>query len=66
MRFHGTSAAQQAHALAMIIDDNHRSKEEVSDGPSGHRTESPTLAGYIVYVITVFGFGAMCALSAWR
>lgn len=64
MRFHGTSAVQQAHALAMSIDDNQRAKEESPEGPCGHETEPPTLAGYIVYVITVLGFLSMCVWGA--
>ena len=66
MRFHGNSAAQQAHALAMIIDDNHRAKEESSEEPRSHETGDPTLTGYIVYFITVVGFLAMCVSAALR
>jgi hypothetical protein len=66
LRFHGNSAVQQAHALAMIIDDNHRAKEESSEEPCSRETESPTRAGYIVYVITVLGFLAMCVSAALR
>lgn len=56
---------QQAHALAMIIED-HRTKEERSEEPCSREMESPTRAGYIVYVITVLGFLAMCVSAALR
>lgn len=65
MRFHGTSAVQQAHAPAMIIED-HRTKQESSEEPCSRETESPTRAGYIVYVITALVFLAMCVSAALR
>jgi hypothetical protein len=66
MNFHGASAVHHAQGLAMIAHENHRAKERRVDGPSDHDPESPTLAGYIVYVVTVMGFVIMCVLCGLR
>ncbi len=63
---YGNSAAQQAQTLTMTSDPNHRAKERSSEETRSREKESPTLAGYIVYVTTVLGFVTMCVLSALR
>lgn len=64
MAFHGNSAAQRAHALAMTNHDHHRDGEESTEELFGHEPESPSLAGYIVYIIAVLGFMTMCVSNA--
>jgi hypothetical protein len=63
---YGNSAVQQAQTLTMTLDDNHRAKQQSSEEARSREEESPTLAGYIVYVTTVLGFLTMCVLSAFR
>jgi len=50
----------------MIIDGEHQAEEQSSEESRNGEKESPTLAGYIVYVTTVLGFLTMCVLSALR
>jgi hypothetical protein len=52
--------------LTMIIDGEHQAKEQSSQESRNGEKESPTLAGYIVYVTTALGFLTMCVLSALR
>lgn len=66
MNFHGTSAVQQAQRLAMIADKDNRANERSTGGQSNREAEPPTLAGYIVYVVSVAGFVIMCLLAAFR
>lgn len=66
MQSYGNSPVAQAHALPITIHDNHAVKPENSEVGCNLKLESPTLAGYIVYVITVLGFLTMCVSSAFR
>jgi hypothetical protein len=66
MQLYGNAAVPRVHALAMNIDSNDRDKEEGSEEPPSHEAEPPSLAGYIVYVITVLGFLTMCVSGALR
>jgi hypothetical protein len=66
MNLHGASAVQEAQRLAMIADETHRQKERSAEGACNHEGEPPTLAGYILYGVTVLGFLAMCVLGALR
>lgn len=66
MQLHGNSAVAQAHTRAITRDDNHAVKQECFEDHCNLKLESPTLAGYIVYVITVLGFLTMCVSSAFR
>lgn len=66
MNLHGASAVHQARQLAAIALEMHRDKERCVEGVGIHETESPTLAGYIVYVVTVLGFMIACVLAALR
>ena len=66
MHVYGDSAARHADMPAMIIDDNPRDKEQSSEEPCSDKTQSPSLAGYIVYVITLLGFLTMCVSVALR
>ena len=66
MHLEGNSAVRQAQALAMTIDDNPRAKVQSSEEPCSGEKESPTLAGYVVYVTTVLVFLTMCASVALR
>lgn len=66
MRLYEDSAVAKAHARALTMDDIHAVKQESSEEHCNLTLESPTLAGYIVYVITVLGFLTMCVLSALR
>jgi len=50
----------------MTIDDNPRAKVQSSEEPCSGEKESPTLAGYVVYVTTVLVFLTMCASVALR
>jgi hypothetical protein len=64
MQLYGNPA--MPHALAMTNDDNHRTEGEDPEEPPSPDVEPPSLAGYIVYVITVLGFLTMCVSGALR
>jgi len=66
MQLYGNAAVSQVHAPAMTIDNNDQTKEEGCEEPPSHEAERPSLAGYIVYVITVLGFLTMCVSGALR
>jgi hypothetical protein len=66
MQVYGNAAVPQVHALAMNINNDERVKEEGFQEPPSHEPEQPSLAGYIVYVITVLGFLTMCVSGALR
>ena len=66
MNFHGASAVQQAQQEVIISDERHREKLRSTEGSRSREPESPTLAGYIVYVVTVVGFLIMCVSAALR
>ncbi len=66
MNFYEVSALHQARRLAMVADAQPRVKERSAETPFCPELDSPTLAGYIVYVVTVIGFVMMCVLCAVR
>ncbi len=66
MQFYRSSAARQAARLAITIDKTRSTDVYPSEEPHRLEIESPTLAGYIVYVVTVLGFLTMCVSGALR
>ena len=66
MDFCRAFGVHQAHRLMMIAEENRQDGEGSAEGPSKPGAGSPTLAGYIVYVVTVIGFLTMCVLGALR
>lgn len=66
MNSHGICAVQEAQRMAMIGNETHQDKDRSAEGSGCREAEPPSLAGYIVYGVTVIGFLIMCVLAALR